>query len=117
MFHNFGYEVAAILKKAEQIRLELRHPYVGTEHLLLAILKEENEVSFLLKEYNITYNDFKEELLFMVGQASKEQELNLYTGMLKQVIELASLDASENNKGLVTPSHLFLALLEEGEGI
>lgn len=117
MFHNFGYEVAAILKKAEQIRLELRHPYVGTEHLLLAILKEENEVSFLLKEYNITYNDFKEELLFMVGQASKEQELNLYTGMLKQVIELASLDASENNKGLVTPSHLFLALLEEGEGV
>jgi len=117
MFHNFGYEVATILKNAEKIRFELRHPYVGTEHLLLAILKEENEVSSLLKEYDVTFDIFKEELLFIIGQASKEQELNLYTGMLKQVIELASLDASENNKGIVTPTHLFLSMLEEGEGV
>ncbi len=117
MFHNFGYEVSTILKKAEEIRFELRHPYVGTEHLFLAILKKENEVSNLLKEYNITYNSFKNELIDIVGQASKEQELNLYTPMLKRIIELAGMDASENNKGVITPSHLFLALLEEGEGV
>lgn len=117
MFHNFGYEVSTVLKSAEEIRFELRHPYVGTEHLLLALLKRENEVSNLLKEYNVTYNSFKEELIDAVGQASKEQELNLYTPMLKRIIELAGMDASENNKGIITPSHLFLAILEEGEGV
>jgi len=117
MFHNFGYEVATILKDAEKIRFELRHPYVGTEHLLLAILKSDNEVSNIFREYDLTYESFLEELLGAVGQASREQELNLYTPMLKRVIEIASIDASENNKGVVTPSHLLLGIFEEGEGI
>ena len=117
MFHNFGYEVSHLLKDAEAIRFDLKHPYVGTEHLLLAILHGENDVSKLLLEYNLDYATFREELVASVGCATREQEINLYTPMLKQVIELASLDASENNKGLVTPSHLFLALLEEGEGV
>ncbi len=117
MFQNYGYEVALILKKAENIRFELRHPYVGSEHLLLAILSEDNEVSSLLSDYGITYDRFKEELILAVGNASKEQELNLYTPMLKQIIELANMDAEENNKGIVTPSHLFLAMLEEAEGV
>ena len=37
--------------------------------------------------------------------------------MLKQVIELANMDAEENNKGIVTPNHLFLAILDEAEGV
>jgi len=117
MFHNFGFEVASILKRAEEKRFKLRHPYVGTEHLLLSILSCENEVSFLLLEYGIDDKLFQDELISIVGQASREQELNLYTPMLKQVIEVASMDAAENNKGIVTPTHLFLALLEEGEGV
>ncbi len=117
MFHDYDFEVAAILKKAENIRLKLRHPYVGTEHMLLAILSEENDVSNILKEYGLTYSVFEKELISLVGHASREQELNLYTPMLKQVIEIACMDASENNKGVVSPRHLFLALLEEGEGV
>ena len=117
MFQNYGYEVASLLKKAENIRFELRHPYVGTEHLLLSLLSEENDVSKLLKEYDLTYESFREELIHIVGRASKEQELNLYTPMLKQVIELANMDAEENNKGVVTPNHLFLAILDEAEGV
>jgi len=117
MFHNFGYEVSTILKSAEDIRFKLRHPYVGTEHLLLAILNTSNEVTRLLESYDFTFENFKEELLLAVGQASREQELNLYTPMLKRVLEVSMMDASENNKGVVTPSHLFLAILEEGEGV
>jgi len=82
MFHNFGYEVSMILKNAEEERFALRHPYVGSEHLLLALLKKDNEVSRLLKEYGICYEEFRDELIDIVGQASKEQELNLYTPML-----------------------------------
>lgn len=117
MFHNYGYEVTTILKNAEKIRYQCKHPYVGTEHLLLAILKEENEVTKIFKEYEVTEESFKEELLHVVGQASRTQEINLYTPMLKRVIELAQMSANENNKGLVTPTHLILAILEEGEGV
>ena len=38
MFQNYGYEVANILKDAEKIRYQLKHPYVGTEHLFLSLL-------------------------------------------------------------------------------
>ncbi len=117
MFHNFGYEVSHLLKDAEAIRFDLKHPYVGTEHLLLAILHEDNEVSKMLLEYHLDYGIFRDELLSVVGSASREQDINLYTPMLKQVIELALMDATENNKGVVTPTHLFLSLLEEGEGV
>lgn len=117
MFHNYGYEVSTILKQAEEIRYQLRHPYVGTEHLLLSILKDDNEVSNLLKEYGVSYESFLEELLVSVGQATKAQEINLYTPMLRQILEVAQMSASSNPKGIVTPSHIFLAMLEEGEGI
>ena len=117
MFHNYGYEVTIILKNAEKIRYQLKHPYVGTEHLLLAILKEENEATKVFKEHEVTAESFKEELLSVVGEASRAQEINLYTPMLKRVIEIAQMNANENNKGLVTPTHLVLAILEEGEGV
>lgn len=117
MFHNYGYEVSIILKNAERERFSLKHPYVGTEHLLLAILKEDNEVSRMLLSYNFSYDTFCEELLSVVGSATKAQDVNLYTPMLKRVIELANFEATENNKGVVTPVHLFLALLEEAEGV
>ena len=70
MFHNYGFEVATILKNAENIRFNLRHPYVGTEHLLLAILQSDNEVSKIFALNDITYEAFKNVLLETVGQAS-----------------------------------------------
>lgn len=117
MFHNYGFEVATILKDAENIRYKLKHPYVGTEHLLLALLKSSEEVADLFKEYGVSYDSFKEELINTIGQASNYQEINLYTPMLKKVIEIANLDSVDNNNGLVTPLHLALAILEEGEGV
>lgn len=117
MFHNFGFEGSAILEMAEKEREELRHPYVGSEHLLLAILKQDTKLSNKLKTYGLTYLKFKKEIIDIVGNANKFQELILYTPLLKRIIEIAIEDAEENNQGIVTAEHLFLALLEEGEGI
>lgn len=117
MFENFGLEISKIFKSAELIRYDLRHPYVGSEHLLLAILKENNEISKILKKYDITYTNFKKELVKIIGSASNTSELNLYTPLLKRIIENAILDAKEDNDGNVTIKHLIIAMLEEGEGI
>jgi len=117
MFNNFGINIANIFRKAEEERLELRHPYVGTEHLLLSILSNDKELANFLNDYNLTYEKFRKELILIVGKASKSSELNLYTPLLKRVINNALENANENNNGEVTTKHLLLSILEEGEGI
>ncbi len=117
MFNNFGVHIANIFRHAEEERFELHHPYVGTEHLLLAILKNDKEMAEFLKEYNLTYTNFKKELNIVVGSATKASEINLYTPLLKRVISNALESAKENNNSIVTTKHLILGILEEGEGI
>lgn len=117
MFHNFGFAISSLLENAEKEREVLKHPYVGSEHLLLAILKGNTELTKKLKNLGLTYHGFKKELIEVVGSATKFQELILYTPLLKRILELAMVDAEENNNGIVTERHLLLAMLEEGEGI
>lgn len=117
MFSNFTEEAQKILNDAKLEMKDLKHPYVGSEHLLLAILKNENPVSNKLKDYHLTYEVFKEELISIVGLGTKESPWFLYTPLLKRVLENAILDSKENNRGEVTVEHLFSAMLEEGEGV
>ena len=117
MLGNFNNEAQYILLKAKEEMIELNHPYIGSEHLVLSLLKNNKNLSNKLKKYNLTYNNFKEEIINIIGIGSKKQEFFLYTPLLKKVIENSMLDAKDNNNGTVTPEHLFSSLLEEGEGI
>ena len=117
MLGNFNEEAQYILLKAREEMLELNHPYIGSEHLVLSILKNNDSLSKKLKNYGLTYDNFKEEIINIIGKGTKKSEFFLYTPLLKKVIENSLLDAKENNNGNVTPEHLFSSLLEEGEGI
>lgn len=117
MYNSFTEEARKILMCAKEEMKKLKHPYVGSEHLLLSILKDDNEISDKLKEYNLDYKRFRKEIVDIVGMGSKESECFLYTPLLKRIMENAIYDSKENNNGNVTISHLFSALLEEGEGI
>lgn len=117
MFNNFGVHISNIFRASEKERIELHHPYVGTEHLLLAILSNDEEMANFLKDYKLTYEIFKKELNIVVGNATNINEINLYTPLLKRVINNALENAKENNNGMVTVKHLLLSILEEGEGI
>jgi len=117
MFNNFGVHIAGIFRKAEEERYNLSHPYVGTEHLLLAILASDKEMAIYLKNFGLTYERFIKELNIVVGNATRSSEINLYTPLLKRVINNALDNAKENNNGIVTTKHLIMSILEEGEGI
>jgi ATP-dependent Clp protease ATP-binding subunit ClpC len=117
MFGNFTEEARGIIVRAKKEMYNLKHPYVGSEHLLLAILKDNNEISKKLKEFNITYDRLKQEIINIIGIGSKETEWFLYTPLLKRIMENAIIDSKENNNGEVTIEHLFTSLLEEGEGV
>lgn len=117
MFGNFEEEARKVLVNAKKEMYELNHPYVSSEHLLLAILKGDNEISEKLKEFDLDYNRFKEEVIKIIGKGSKHSEWFLYTPLLKRILENAVVDAKENNNGVVTVNHLFASLLDEGEGV
>ena len=117
MFGNFEEEARKVLVNAKKEMFDLKHPYVSSEHLLLAILKSENEVSEKLKGYDLDYNKFRSEIVKIIGMGSKASEWFLYTPLLKRILENATYDAKENNNGIVTINHLFASLLDEGEGV
>ncbi len=116
MFGQFTEETRKILINAKEEMMELRHPYVGSEHLLLAILKSKNNVSKKLKQYNLDYEKFKNKIIETLGIGTKQSEWFLYTPMLKRIMENAMLDCKEKNSE-VTIESLFSSLLEEGEGV
>jgi len=117
MFSKFDETSQKVLVLAKKEMMDLCHPYVGTEHLVLSILKNDNSVSKKLKTFNLDYDKFKSEIIRIIGKGSKKSEWFLYTPLLKRVLEDAILDSKENNDGEVSVEHLFSALLEEGEGI
>ena len=117
MIGNFNEEAQTVLINAKKEMLELGHPYIGTEHLLLSILNSDSSICNRLGNYNLNYNNFKEELCKVVGTTNKKSEYFLYTPLLRKVLESAVMDSRDNNDGEVTLEHLFFAMLEEGEGI
>lgn len=115
MNNNYSYEVSKILKVAEREMLELRHPYVGTEHLLLSLLKLEN-ISKIASKYNLTYDRFKNELINIVGRSSKKSEVVLYTPLLRIVLNDA-VTIAKNEQNEVSEFTLMNALLTSDDGI
>ena len=59
MFGSFTEEARKIIVLAKEEMNSLKHPYVGSEHLLLAILKNNNNISSSLKDYHIDYKKVK----------------------------------------------------------
>lgn len=117
MFGNFTEEARKVMVKAKKEMNTLKHPYVGSEHLLLAILSFDNEITKKLKVMGLDYQRFKDELIEVVGEGTISSNWFLYTPLLKRVIENAILDSKENNHGEVTVEHLFSSMLEEGDGV
>ena len=117
MFSKFDEEAQKVMIEAKKEMQSLKHPYVGSEHLMLAILKEDNEVSKKLKTFGINYKNFKTQIIEIIGIGSKESDYFLYTPLLKRVLESAVIDAREMNDGIVGISNLFYSILEEGEGV
>lgn len=108
--------VSNYLKLAEREMLKLNHPYVGSEHLILALLKDKDIID-ICEQYDLSYNLFKNELVNIIGTSNVKSTTILHTPLLKSIINDAKNDARENNNGIVTPSHLFISVLESGDGI
>ncbi|ACB09102.1 ATP-dependent Clp protease ATP-binding subunit [Thermotoga sp. RQ2] len=119
MFDKFSEKTAQIFVTAQEEAKELGHSYVGTEHLLLAILKVDRSPAVeLLEEMGASYSKVRSEIISMVGMGMRGFVPSpQMTPRAKRVTELAYEEAKILGSDKINPEHLLLGILREGEGI
>lgn len=116
MKNDFEIEVKHVLKNAEREMYELNHPYVGSEHVLLAILKDKSQIRDKLNLLGVSYEIFKNNLIKIVGKSNIRSETILYTPLLKKIIQNSLEIATIENRKVIL-NDIVISLLESGEGI
>ena len=119
--YNFTERVRKVLGMAREESARLDHEYVGTEHMLLALVKESEGVGFeVLRTFGVDTQavaDHVEKVIHR-GRPSANSGRDLpYTSRAKMVLELSMKEAATMKHGYVGSEHLLLGMLAEGNGI
>lgn len=117
MFSKFSEEAQKILINAKREMQKLKHLYVGSEHLMLSIIKNNKDIGKKFSDLGVTYSSFKDKLIETIGIGNEDSNWFLYTPLLKRILETSILISKESSGGEVTSEHLLFSILEEGEGI
>lgn len=105
------------LKKAQTEASEMGHTYIGTEHLLLGLLSEENSVGAeILRKHGLDYKSVKQAVIFLNGSGNKTLPPPSMTPRLRSVIENAAKEMP-GAFGRIGTEQLLSALLNEKEGV
>ena len=119
--YNFTERVRKVLAMAREEAARLHHEYVGTEHILLGLIREgEGVAAAVLQNLNVDLDEIQQKIEETVkkGKASQATGPDLpYTSRAKKVLELAMGEARELNHSYVGTEHLLLGLLREEKGI
>ena len=119
--YNFTERVRKVLAMAREEAARLHHEYVGTEHILLGLIREgEGVAAAVLQNLNVDLDEIQQKIEETVkkGKAAQATGPDLpYTSRAKKVLELAMGEARELNHSYVGTEHLLLGLLREEKGI
>ncbi len=118
-FEKFTMRARSALALAQEEAQRFNHNYIGTEHLLLGILAEqENVAARVLNNMGVDLSKVRSAVEFIVGQGEHivADEPGL-TARAKKVVQLAVDEARRMNHHFIGTEHLLLGLVREGEGI
>ena len=119
--YNFTERVRKVLAMAREEAARLHHEYVGTEHILLGLIREgEGVAAAVLQNLSVDLDEIQQKIEETVkkGKAAQATGPDLpYTSRAKKVLELAMAEARELNHSYVGTEHLLLGLLREEKGI
>jgi len=119
--YNFTDRVRKVLQMAREEAARLHHEYVGTEHILLGLIREgEGVAAAVLNNLSVDLEEIQQKIEDSVkkGKAAAAAGPDLpYTSRAKKVLELAMSEARELNHSYVGTEHLLLGLLREEKGI
>lgn len=120
MFDKFTNRAKQVIKLAKKEAQKLNHNYLGTEHILLGLLKLGQGIAVnVLKNLGVDYETILAEVETVVGFGP---EIQIYgdptlTGKVKKVFEYANDEAASLNHNYVGTEHLLLALIRQPDGI
>ncbi|HYN81218.1 MAG TPA: ATP-dependent Clp protease ATP-binding subunit [Gemmatimonadaceae bacterium] len=119
--YNFTERVRKVLAMAREEAERLRHEYVGTEHILLGLIREgEGVAAAVLQNLSVDLDEIQQKIEDTVkkGKATAATGPDLpYTSRAKKVLELAMAEARDLTHNYVGTEHLLLGLLREEKGI
>jgi ATP-dependent Clp protease ATP-binding subunit ClpC len=120
MNYNFTDRVRKVLAMAREEAVRLQHDYVGTEHILLGLIREgEGVAAAVLMNVNVDLDQIQERTEEQVrkGKAGATMGELPYTSRAKKVLEFAVAEARDLNHSYVGTEHLLLGLLREEKGV
>jgi hypothetical protein len=118
-FDRFTPQARNVLSLAQEESQRLNHNYIGTEHLLLGLVRIEKGVSAtVFKNLGVELEKVRSVVEFIIGRGDRIVlgEIGL-TPRSKKVIELSVAEASLMEQDRIGPEHILLGLVREGEGI
>ena len=118
-FEKFSERARRVLSLAQEEAQRFNHNYIGTEHILLGLVREtEGVAARVLANLGIDLNKVRSAVEFIIGRGEKpvQGEIGL-TPRAKKVVELAVDEARRMNHTYIGTEHLLIGLLREGEGV
>ncbi|MFH0768602.1 MAG: ATP-dependent Clp protease ATP-binding subunit [Chloroflexota bacterium] len=118
-FEKFSERARRVLTSAQEEAQRLNHSYIGTEHILLGLIREEEGAAAkVLNNLGVSLSKVRSAVEYIVGRGEKAvtNEVGL-TPRAKRVIELAIDEARYLSHNYIGTEHLLLGLLHEGEGV
>jgi ATP-dependent Clp protease ATP-binding subunit ClpC len=119
VFERFTESARQVVVLAQEEARKLRHGYIGTEHLLLGLLRENGRAATTLGAHAIELQPAREWVVECVGEGDEQPpagQLPL-TPRMKKIFELALEDAQTVGHNAIGTQHLLIALLHEGQGV
>jgi ATP-dependent Clp protease ATP-binding subunit ClpC len=118
-FDKFTQRARNVLARARQEAQRLAHPYIGTEHLLLGLVREdEGMAGQVLKSLGVELDQVRQAVEARIGRGDRvvQGEIGL-TPRAKRVVELAVEEARSLDHHYIGTEHLLLGMLREGDGV
>ena len=118
-FEKFSERARKVLSLAQEEAQRFNHNYIGTEHILLGLVREtEGVAARVLSSLSVDLSKVRSAVEFIIGRGEKpaQGEIGL-TPRAKKVVELAVDEARRMNHTYIGTEHLLIGLLREGEGV
>ncbi len=118
IFGRFTQRAQRAVAAAQQAAVLLHQPYVGTEHILLGLLKEPGPVVADVLPADVNYDTVLERVRALLGEGNVQSGGMLeLTPRSKKILESSILESRKLHHSFVGTEHFWLALLKEGEGV
>jgi len=116
MFEKFTERARQVILQAREEALDLGHSYLGSEHILLALIKEEDIPTLVLSRQGLTPEKVRKAVMGQINRGSHTGEI-LFAPDAKRVIEFAVEEARILHHQFVGPEHLLIGIVREKTGL